>query len=160
MYPMKETDLAYLAGILDGEGAVMVTRVADSRYCGGCYFRVCVQVGNTNRALVEFIDSLFPASIQGPYQPRNSTRAKPVYYWIANGRRSREILRACLPYLRLKRRQAELCIELDELRGAPPILRHNGGRFSAGAQKSPATFARMEAIWKETRALNRRGIAT
>jgi hypothetical protein len=154
---IEPTTLAYLAGIIDGEGAVTIARIRDPRYADGVYYRGQVQVGNTRRDLVDYLNRVFPASIQGPYQPRNSIRAKPVYYWISNGKMARVMLRAVMPYLLLKRRQAELCLELEYLK-ALRRPQHADGRFVRGAQFAPEVKQRMVEIWEEARTLNKRGV--
>src|SRR6476659_10306245 len=154
---MEQTTLAYLAGIIDGEGCVAVTKITSPKYTGGTYFREFVQVGNTRKDLLSFINLHFPASIQGPFNKKPHQR--PVFYWTANHSKAREILNATMPYLILKKRQAEICLRIGELHQYTHRAQQlqTNGRFISSPSRTPEIEKELNALWVECKALNKRG---
>lgn len=113
-----ELDTAYMAGIIDGEGSMGVYYVADHHYDNRrgrrSYFN-SLSVSNTDKRLIDHLKSIWGGSI--------TTYANHgfKYSWIHRiSWQSRSdllnILNATLPYLVLKKEQAELMIQWCELR--------------------------------------------
>jgi hypothetical protein len=101
----KEDD-AYLAGILDGEGCISARQGKR-----GIDFRVVV--GNVSLALMEWLTSRYGGTVY-PTKTK-SPRHQPFWIWKCSRTEGVECLRAALPYLVVKREQAELFIALTEL---------------------------------------------
>lgn len=99
---MKETEVAYLAGLLDGEGSISVLlRKTDKA------FNTEVVVSNTNLKIIELFNPLLP-SHNREQQFRNCKKLTRIAY-----RKHADILfvlERLLPYMALKKRQAELMI--------------------------------------------------
>lgn len=140
---MEEAN-AYVAGLLDGEGCIHLGVRKGT-------FRARVTVGMTSPALplLTELRGLWGGSI---YQLRPSTQSwASAWTWSIQGEPARQLLQAVLPYLRLKRRQAELCLEVETIR-ASLVRRPNGG----GAWTAEARAA-CEAIKAELHSLNAKG---
>lgn len=93
--PDEPTDLAYIAGIIDGEGTIMLAK--------GKWWHV--KVGMTDRGIIEWL-----ASFGGTFTEtiRLAENRKDVYTWVvARNRDVVILLEALLPYLRVKRKLAE-----------------------------------------------------
>lgn len=107
-------DLAYLAGIIDGEGCVSILRTEALRH-----YNARLQIVNTCGDLMIWINDTF-----GPgfltVKPHHVPHWKTSYIWIANSITAWLILRACMPYLRVKKRQAEILMEFIELVHSKP----------------------------------------
>lgn len=105
----KDTELAYLAGIMDGEGFFSVRKRTDS-------VRIVNQIGivNTDLGLLEWIQERF----SGKVYPRPPVKGHPTwkmkYEWRIFNRDLDIILPAILPYLVVKAQQAKLVIELRD----------------------------------------------
>jgi hypothetical protein len=96
-----EKDLAYCAGIVDGEGYLGFMRR------GRC-FGVRVGVGNTNKGLIDWLAETFDASVYVKHGPRNGCKAQWNVFW--DGPRAGSFLRPIYPYLRAKRPQAKIIL--------------------------------------------------
>jgi hypothetical protein len=96
--PVSEVDMAYLAGIFDGEGSII-----RSRRSMECLQR-SVQVGMTDREVVEWI-----GQIGGTVTERHPPgKRKTMWMWrMAAHNDVIAFLTALLPYLRVKKAEAE-----------------------------------------------------
>ena len=90
---MRDTDWAYLAGIVDGEGCITYRRNGKGRY----YTRVTISQKRTQ--LLDWIVERFG----GAYSKTT---------WTCGSRHSEWILTEILPYLVVKKDQAEVALEL------------------------------------------------
>lgn len=123
-----KTKWSYLAGILDGEGTVSITRrlrtdvaknaakAADSGYSNAnpsLAYCMRVSVYNTNIALMQWLIENFG----GVYYTKsrsiqNVEKHKVEYDWRIKGAKNHErILLGILPYLVIKKEQAKLALE-------------------------------------------------
>jgi hypothetical protein len=98
--PEAATDLAYLAGIIDGEGTISLKTVAEPR----AY--VIVSVANTSAELRAWL-----APIGGTFHDRSPDEArlgnKPIWNWWVRGRLDcLALLEAIEPYMVIKRAKA------------------------------------------------------
>lgn len=111
---VTETEWAYIAGIIDGEGCLGVYH-RSSRNKGtrqvipSTSYRPRIQVVNTNLNLVLWIRDRLKGDI-ATYASHDSRR-KTKYVWRNGAARSiLSICEHCLPYLVIKRKQAELVL--------------------------------------------------
>jgi len=125
---------AYLAGIIDGEGYIGICR----RYTGRAKkwspaYSVRMSLSMTDREPVELFAFTFGGSLRRRYRPPH----KPIWELTLTCRRAATVIRALLPYLRAKRRQAETVLAFDDLRRESRAHRRTvagehhwgGGRF-------------------------------
>lgn len=101
---LKDTDLAYIAGYIDGEGCI---RWGDSTP------RISVQ--SCNPYPLRFVQNLFP-SAKVNKENRLTKRNKPVYRLEYNGLNAIKIMLLVLPYLIEKKDQAEKLIQIYQLK--------------------------------------------
>ena len=105
--------LAYLAGIIDGEGSICITKFLDKRkksvrwqYIG------CVAIGNTDKRLIEWvIKSFSPNKTLTGYKYRNTGKS---YHWELRDNKAMELLKAVYPFLKLKKEQAKIMIDFQK----------------------------------------------
>ena len=93
-------NLAYLAGIVDGEGCIRIHKQSKRN----CYSPM-ITVVNTNPILVDWLRFFFGGSV-GVYHSGN-TNWKDSYNWRLTGIKAIELLQQIRPYLRLKAQQAD-----------------------------------------------------
>lgn len=99
-------ELSYIAGFIDGEGTIGITRQTNGKsYCG--YIAV---VNTYKQVLLDIQDkfgrgSILVANSKGQYG------SKVCWRWEIRGKYVCEILSLVIPYLRIKKRQAELVLE-------------------------------------------------
>lgn len=99
-------DLAYAAGILDGEGSVGWYKPTSSR----ATYRVRVSVGMTDVEGPAHMMQTLGGSLYE--QGRKTGTGKTVYVWQLTCHKAADGLEKLLPYLKVKKRKAELAIEL------------------------------------------------
>lgn len=102
-------DLAYTAGIVDGEGCVAIN-VSRNRSSNICYYPY-VSVKNTDMVLTGWLLETFGGRVT---YASGTNRHKATYTWRLYGRNAHNFLELTLPYLKLKWRQAEIALELQE----------------------------------------------
>ena len=97
-----EPQLAYLAGIVDGEGCVNIYRGGKRPrmdYAGRIY------VVSTDRCLIDWLQGLFGGMT---YTRRVREGYKPKHEWVVERRMTDAIISGILPYVVIKRDQLEL----------------------------------------------------
>ena len=110
---MKKTDLAYMAGIIDGEGYISLARRNSKRNKSGIRYDIQVGVTNTNKWLLETFRFAFGGSISKKKKgyEKSLPSSQDCFNWQVGNKQALIVVRTLLPYLRLKRPQAELAIE-------------------------------------------------
>lgn len=111
MTSLSDTDLAYLAGLFDGEGSINA-HLRDDKHCK--LLRVNLALTNTNKDVIDWIREVLPGA--GMYvRHKDHPRWKPVYQLQWQSPRSGQICELLFPYLRIKQEQAFIAIQLCEL---------------------------------------------
>ena len=108
---MIETDKAYIAGIIDGEGTIGIWKnhqgLQPGRRTPSFVLRVRVKM------TTEFIVRWLHSSCGGRFYTTNKVQEnhKPIYDWSIAGREAVKFLKEIYPYLKLKGPQAELAFK-------------------------------------------------
>jgi len=100
-------NLAYVAGLMDGEGSIGFTRSRSAMVPR-------VSITNTNLELLEDLKKAFGGHIS-PLTRVNS-RWKNAYAWIINNSRAVDFVDSIEPWLRIKKEQAWLLFAWDAVR--------------------------------------------
>lgn len=158
---MDETTLAYLAGVLDSDGTIGVKRntysvrvIGDS---GQPSYSERIHIRQVERAALELFSERFGGNI-GITDP-SAKRGRPLWNWGQTDRKAAATLTALLPYLRIKRAQAENCLALRAAKEESKVARVARGRGHAGAApRSTELSAIMEACFVRAKELNRVGV--
>lgn len=102
---MKRVDLAYIAGIFDGEGCIQIAKRTEGKKHH--YLRASLSLAN------EYIPNLFKFHFGGAIYKRDlRSRGWQIQWsWSVHSRQAGEFLEVILPYLKLKRNEAELALE-------------------------------------------------
>jgi len=118
IYQRKEydpIDVAYFAGIIDGEGSLYIGNFSCNPKTGTPYYQTNIQVSNTEKDLIEWLCATFGGlfSKRTPKQtPKNSR--KDVFMWTASGERLTHLCELILPITKIKRRQVEILLEMRD----------------------------------------------
>ena len=94
---VKNTDYAYIAGILDGEGTISIS---NSQY-------MTVRIRNTNKGVLEWIQGVTGA---GKIYGDSRSKARRCYSLEMTANKAAAFLHLVLPYIRIKRKQAILAL--------------------------------------------------
>ncbi len=107
---MTKTELAYLAGLFDGEGSIFITKkvkgLSVPRHC------LIVDLAMCN----EYIPNLLKFNFGGSVHVRiaKDENHRMSWQWRATTREALHFIEIILPYLRLKRNEAELGIAFQK----------------------------------------------
>lgn len=138
------TSLAYAAGLIDGEGCIHLDTT-------GRTYKARVSVGMTQPAL-ELLKEMQSEWGGTLYQLRAATdRWAAAWTWHMTGPTAERFLLAVRPYLRLKRAQADLAIEVQELWRSLPTRRNGTAIWSDQAREQG------EVLRQRMRLLNAKG---
>ena len=133
----------YAAGILDGEGTVTLNLRKAPHSTDAL-----VTVSNTDERMLRWLQQHIGGSVSPPHRGANE-RCRPTWCWRLYSINARRLLRAVLPFLVVKREQAEVVLAFHE-----------------AAERQRATYVRSRitvdsepfaSIFAQVRTLNRRG---
>ena len=137
-------DLSYTAGIIDGEGSIMIKRSKGNRPNRPTpEYRVVISVTNTNRLLLEWLFKKFGGSIK--HYAKQAFGHKPCYTWTITAKSGIIFLRLIKPYVLLKGEQLETALLFQTSVGGQPRL-------------STETLMFREECFQKARELNKRGV--
>ena len=146
---MDTHELAYIAGLVDGEGYIGLASAHG--VLAGDYCSPQVMVGMTDEPIILWLHSKFPCNYRRKKPVKLETH-KPCHMLQWRCTTAIEFLAAILPYLRVKRRQAELVIEMGRL-----PLSNERGRFCYQNPLPDSVRAERCRLFKLVKDLNRRG---
>jgi len=136
------TEVAWLAGILEGEGSFLRYR---SIVKGKVYLYPRIVLGMTDRDVVQKVADMFGVSLG---KVKNARGRRPMYRAIIQGERAVGFMRALLPYMGKRRtRRMIALIREHKSKPDPNIARRKSGKETAAKkQRSTAgTFVKKEA---------------
>lgn len=148
MNKLTEIEKAYLSGFFDGEGSVSIVMAKPSRWQGRSYHVLRLLIGNTSLDILEWVKSVVGIGHVYKYEPRLEGR-KPCYHYKLSGMEAMGFLENLLPYLKVKKRVAELSIEFQKTKN----------RKSWGSKRVPQDIWNIrERIKEEMSRLNAKGL--
>jgi len=103
---MKKTDLAYIAGFFDGEGCIYIGK-------SGGWHHLRVTASQANEWIITWLKFSFGGSVN---KMTCETGYRQRWQWHAEGSNAYEFLTSILPYIKLKKAEAELAIQFQEAR--------------------------------------------
>jgi len=110
----KSTDLAYMAGIVDGEGCFYIGKVPKKAGDGYVseHYRGLLKIDNTNQRLINWIDNVFSGTASARCRTTSSKKfERDIFTWNSTGDRLLDICEQLLPYLVIKKEQCEIMIK-------------------------------------------------
>ena len=115
-YVRQEYDplhIAYLAGIIDGEGSIYIGNYSCNKTTGARYFQTNIQVTNTDKPLIDWLFEKFGGRVntRTPGQIAKNSRKQP-YVWTISGDLLTHICELILPFLICKKRQCEIMLKM------------------------------------------------
>jgi len=139
------TDAAYIAGILDGEGTISINfrnpRAVSREVNTQLTIQVCVTM--TDYELIKWLREITDCG--NIYSnPARQVHHKPTWSPRPGIADAYEIIAQCLPYMKTKRRQGEIYLELVEMRRT--------------STRSERNWTRQFDLATENRRLNQRGV--
>lgn len=154
---MYTTTLAYLAGAIDSDGTIGIKR---STYAmrvrgdaGAAVFSERVALRQVTPDIPRMLKRVFGGSL---YMTKPSSKnGRALYSWAATDMRAVSCITALLPYLKVKRKQAQNCLALRRIKEVSKKAKVAFGRGHAGAAPRPQKLTdRMDALYETARRLN------
>lgn len=107
-------DLAWTAGIIDGEGSIFVMKQkrGDRERETNLILRVAVQ--STDPFMTKELQKMFPEGAEFSVQRDKRPGCSDTFKWQLNGRKAANFLKEILPFMRVKHQQAHLAVEFQE----------------------------------------------
>lgn len=112
---MKNEDIIYLAGLLDGEGCILIMKTRPekaARFVSPSYV-LRVSIAMTHKETIEWIHNTFGGNFGLSRKAKNGWKA--VWRWNFHSQKASDLLKLMLPYLITKRNEAIVAIEFQAL---------------------------------------------
>lgn len=145
---INSTELAWAAGILDGEGSIIVLK--DNHLPKGRktpQYKLRVQVGMCDKATIKRIHKLFG----GKFNDQKCYKKpgwKQVYYWVVHSRDAEKVLKILRPFVFTKKKQLELALKFSE---------RTLSKVGNGNVVSKKLVKQRELFWLKMKKFNQRG---
>ena len=110
---ISEVELAYIAGLFDGEGHVFITIKKSTNKMRTQVHVLRVGITNTYRDVIEWLYELFPTYLYKRIRHKDHPTWKPCFFWETSSGNAMDFLKIIYPYLRIKKEQAQLAIEFQ-----------------------------------------------
>lgn len=126
---LRPTDAAYIAGLIDGEGTITLTRKHQNENR-----QLAITISNTDRTLLEFVHSTVGA---GKITNKRVTRTHhtPSYTYAIHNRQALQLLEQVNPYLRTYKVQRASLILRDYIKLTP-----RNGKYTPEQQQARSHF--------------------
>lgn len=142
---------AYIAGLVDGEGCISVSRTHTSESAKGCKrgfaYRSSLNITMTNLEILEWIKQITRAG-KICSKRVNIAKHKAAWSWTVWSIEASELLQQLLPYLHIKKEQAENLIAFQ-----------SGMRQPGSKGLSDAEWLSRQDYYTRSKILNKRGIS-
>jgi len=150
---MSKLTAAYIAGFIDGEGYLGLKH---DRGCGGSQYMSILKITNTKKEIIDWFYQSFGGWTD--IKRRKNPKHREAYTWIMAGKKLEPFLRKVYPYLKLKKRQAEILLKRIKLMkgmGDNTIKHqlHSGWNW----KYPPEIMEEIKGLYEEIRRLNKRG---
>lgn len=135
-----ETELAWLAGLIDGDGCISMTRRSPTGRCVNPQYVSVLKVSMCHELTVRYVHELVGFGSVS-YKDRGVPGHRPQWSWWATNRQMIRVLEAIRPYLFTKAEEADIALEWGRL----PLAKRGGRRGSSPV--SPELLAAREDIF-------------
>jgi hypothetical protein len=143
---ISSEDLAYIAGIVDGEGCIHIVKRNPTYRCKSYSYNVLLNISNTDDDVLNWITTLIGVGNVNKINMENKPKyRKQMYQYQVASTRAIYFLKLILPYLHIKKEQALLAIEFN--------LTHADKKGRKG--KSKEHFIQQEMYYTKMRKLKR-----
>ncbi len=109
---MKDTDIAYVAGLFDGEGYVDIYQASTSNKSKSISLMLRVIISQKDGSIMNWLEKNF-----GGYVRMERRKDSWIYRWDIRSQKAKDFLVLMMPYLKIKLAQAKLAIEFEEVKG-------------------------------------------
>lgn len=162
--PVKiaKTDLAYIAGVIDSDGYIGLTRSRENRRTKKTYsYRPTITITQTKPQAIALLKDIGLGRFG--IKKQQSKKHKSLYRWgIYSYRDVKFLIKRILPYLRIKKEQAKILLEYCKHRERVMSKKANcrkdpkTGKFIASSKTTYTGYEKI--MWENIKQLNQIGI--
>jgi len=105
--------IAYLAGLFDGEGSINIFKQSNKKDRINSGYFLEISIGNTHKGVLQWVLENFGGRLTHNAE-QYTKRNHRTWRWRASSNEACAVLKILLPYLIVKREQAQLAIEFQE----------------------------------------------
>lgn len=109
---MDIKDLAYAAGIIDGEGCIYIDRFVDKRRPNTRNYVLRVKVAMTDFEVPYWFEEMFGGFVS--VYKRKDVNCRPAAIWGITNKRAIDFLNLIKPFIKIKQRQIEIAEEFEK----------------------------------------------
>lgn len=149
-YDLPKELLAWMAGFIDGEGTITICTVKKSQQ-----HVIKLAVCNTNYKAIKIFETHFGGKVRKRVWSKNNVNKenwKDCYEWQLTAQKACKVIVKVKPYLKLKIKQANIALQLGELRAS-----NIGNPFRRDLKKKEEIYKKYAEMKKEIQLLNKRG---
>lgn len=151
---MSHVELAYFAGLIDGEGSISLARSHANR-TRGRYIYPLLRIANTDKRMIDWISSKIDCGSRS-YKSAMNERCKPVHHLCWCSKDAISILRFIYQYLIVKKEQAKIALDMWD--SGIQARRDAGGYLGNGHPIPTWLMDQRERAFSRMQELNTRGI--
>lgn len=157
---MRKVDIAYIAGLIDGEGYIGIKRTKTLRNGRvNPQYQERIQIRMVDEPAIKFITDMLGGYY---YAEKPHSKGRKLYCYSASDRIAINIINTILPYLRVKRNVSLCVLEFNKFRSTPdkrPVKIKMLGRWGKEIEVTRYRFSdeyisRCEKFWKKCSDLN------
>ena len=140
-------EIPYVAGLFDGEGYITINKweVPGRDYIR---YQLFVGVSMTDKPIIEMLAAQF-GGMCANYKKQKQPNHRRVFCWKVSSKSAVPFLRQTIPYLRVKREQAELVLRFQE------HVTANSSVFKYQPERRAELYEYREAIRQELKRLHK-----
>ena len=109
---MNITNIAYVAGLFDGEGYVDIYSASTSKASKSPSLMLRVIISQKDGSVMTWLEKNF-----GGYVRMERRKESWIYRWDIRSQQAKKFLESILPFLIIKTEQVKLAIEFEEVKG-------------------------------------------
>ena len=130
---LSEHEIGYLAGIMDGEGTIHISRpITRNKDCKSGIYQTYIAVTNTEINLLNWLKDRIGGIIRSiPTDKKSNVIRKPIWRWYCPIVRINDFCKLLIPHSVIKKRQFELMLECRS------TYRNQAKKGKQGIQKVP-----------------------
>ena len=151
---VSKEDLAYIAGLIDGEGSIVITKARRSNPKYKCpHYILLVTCTNTHLGVLEWLNTKYASS--KAFRKREREGWRTAYEWHSSAKMALGFLKLIRPWLKIKSEQADLAIEFQTNKMSDRSFTSSGKKN--GNTLSLETLKKREIVYQKMHFLNTGG---
>jgi len=150
---MIDIDLAYAAGIIDGEGCITITKNISKdhqRRCLNPQYQLRVAVVMADPEVCKWLHERWPGCLKILNAPKYNKNSKPTFNWSISAEKAKCFLKQIRHFLKIKNRQALIGIAFQEdlIQKRGKRIRDKKGKFAKGNELQDDSIIKKKEAYK------------